>query len=1082
MGRKQPGRLPDRAAADPAASFDNRRAGWSVAVEARTVDTGRKGSGPRGADDRDGRRSSPVVALILGLVAVLAALALPFAPVSVNQPQVSWPTDPAAPVSTMLMLSAYRPLALDASVSCRAARAAAAGPDATVLATTRPDSPAGVASGLLVSAGDDVLSVTSRGAVLAREPIGSAPCLFRLFGEGDSVVVSRDGRELGRGPMPDVDALVTSAKAIPGSTATDLSVRLTVDDRFSSTPAPAKVALLAVLVVAVCGSIAVLALDGRRRWRRRPAARVRRPGAVRATVVCADAAVVVALGVWLFLAPLTNDDGYYAAMAANSDAAGYVGNYYQLSNQGFTPFTWVYQALAGWQQLAGPAPVVQRIPALLCGLLTWACVRRLAATAGRWPSVTRASPGPGAPVLVLAVAFLAWWMPFDMGLRPETAVALAVVASLLCLVRAAARESLLLVGAAVGIGSVGLVAAPSGLVVLAPLIAGAPLVWPLLRGADARSAGAADGDGGRLGTAGRILCTLAPGAAGAVAACGDGSWGDFVRAQQLLTDAQAPEGFYTEYRRWLSLFESGSSTYAHRAAVLVTVLALVGLLVLWVASRVRGRRLPTGLLLSGTTTALAFVLLSPTPSKPWMHFGTIAGVGGLFLGLLLVHGPAEVRELAAGRRVPRVAVAGAVAAVVATLAVAGHGLTTWWLNSWSPRLPHAGTPPQISIFRFDQPVWWLLAIVVVATVGGALAPRRFAGWRPYSTLVALAAIVTVFLAGTVTYMVGTFGLEAARTLTTWSFPAQNVRDPLARECGAGSQVGATDPVGSPLEPATGVPGPPAGSGFTVDPARPRPPAPGATVWGSRAVDPDASNVPVDAGDAGAEPATGTVTTPWFTLPPTGPDRAVTASVSGLTGAGNALTAEYGRAYPGGVDTLGTRNADAGPDGGSPAWRPIVVASGAAPPPAGADVVRLVAVDGRSDAEGWIAFTVPRVSRFVALAGLVPTGTATALSWNAALLFPCTRQPRIGDGITEPPGWAVGYTDGPLQILREVGWQASRGDAFGQTARQAGITQLTARLKDAPGIRRVQVYRLEQPFAPAAYELTPGRRTVPGWTP
>lgn len=1013
--------------------------GGAVAVDVQTSGDA-AGGGPGGAGGPaggpvpvvPGLRWLAVAGLVAGLVAVVAALVLPFAPVSVDRPEVAWPADPAAPQPTMLNLSAYRPLAMDATVGCGFAQRAAASPDPVVLATVRP-APDALAAGLVVAASARELTVLSRGAVVAREPIGPGPCSFLITGSGDELTVQRDGREVGRGPMPDVDVLRSGVTVAPGATAADLDVRVTVDDGFSTSPAPAKVALLVLLAIAVPLAVAFLAVDDRRRrpWRRRRRDRPR----IGALGLGCDAVVAAALGLWLFLAPLTGDDGYYSAMAANSPFAGYVGNYYQLFNQGFTPFTWIYVALAGWQHVAGVAPVVLRVPALVCGLLIWVCVRRLAgrAPAGRWT------------VPVLAVAFLAWWMPFDMGLRPETVVALAAVLSLLCLVRAAEKGSLLLVAAAVGVSSVGLMAAPSGLVALAPLVAGAPSVWRLFAGPD------------RVAVAARVACVFAPGALGAVAACGDGSWRDFVRAQQLLADADVGETFYTEYARYVSLFESGSSTYAHRAAVLLTVLALVAFLVLWVASRVAGRRLPPVLTTSAATVAAAFVLLSPTPSKPWMHFGAIAGIGALFLGLLLVHGPATVRELAGGRRLPLPAVVAATGAVVLTAALAGAGENTWWLGSWSPRLPHADTPPQVWIFRFDQPVWWLLAVLAVA---GLLVLRR----RPRPVVpAALATVVVLFLGGGVVYMTGTFGLEAVRTAGSWSVAADNLRDPGARGCGAGSQVEAAAPGGSALAAASG----PAPGALVRDPAGG--PEPGDVAW---------TNVPPGA----ALPVTGTGATPWAVLPPPGPDLVVSAFVSGRADDGNEVAVEYGRRTPGGVVPVDRRPVDPATRRPADAWYGVDLASRDTPPPGGADAVRLVATGGRADASGRLAVTEPRVSRFVPVRDLVPDGAPTALSWDSALLFPCLRQPRIAGGIAEPPAWAVGYTSAPLGILDQVGWQIDRGDAFARTARQARITQLVTRFRDLPEVHRVQVYRFAQPYPSGGLRVTPGRETVSGLRP
>src|SRR5689334_25390701 len=71
------------------------------APEGVTDDTG--GTRPLAGPYR-GRRLYALLAGLTGLVAVVCALALPFAPLSVNAPTVSWPRDPARPEPTLLNL------------------------------------------------------------------------------------------------------------------------------------------------------------------------------------------------------------------------------------------------------------------------------------------------------------------------------------------------------------------------------------------------------------------------------------------------------------------------------------------------------------------------------------------------------------------------------------------------------------------------------------------------------------------------------------------------------------------------------------------------------------------------------------------------------------------------------------------------------------------------------------------------------------------------------------------------------------------------------------------------------------------
>lgn len=1048
-----------------------------MAAEANVIERGAE-PGPSGRP-RARLPSLTLLSVVLGLLSIAAAVALPLAPVLVNRPVISWPVDPSAARPTMAMLTAYRPLSVDATFSCRTVVAASGRSPSTVLATTRPDSPTGMQVGLAISVENGELVAVSRGVVVARDTLGPAPCRYTLSGRGDEIVLSRDGRELGRGPMPDVDVLTTSVRELPGATSSDLSVRLVVDDGFATSPTTLKIALLVLLAVCGTGSVVLLAVMDRRRSP--PAAGPRRPrwppwprGRWGLLALLIDGGVFVAMAAWTFIGPMTPDDGYYSAMATNAPFEGYVGNYYQLFNQGFTPFTWIYQALAWWQELVGTSPVLVRIPAVICGLLTWLCVRRLVVAVGRDADTGLAarSSARGALTSVAAgVAFLAWWMPFDLGVRPEPVTALATAAALLGVVLAAERSSLLLAGLAVGAASLGATTAPTGMVSLAPLLAGIPRLWPTLRGS-----------GGRMSTVGRIACVLAPGGLGAAAAFGDGSWRDFMRAQHLLSGAQVPEGWQTEYKRWISLFES---PFAARAAVLVTVVALLMFLILWAAGAARARPLPGRLVVTGTTMGLALLLLSPSPSKPWMHFGALAGVGAALLGLVAVEAPRAWRALTARPARAPLLVLGLV--VVLVLGVAGSGVNSWWFTSLDD-LPHADLPPQVWIFRFGQPLWWALGAVVLAVLFWLLARHRAPGWRAWSPVLALSVTVVVFLAANVAYMLGVFGLDAARSGESWSLAAQNLQDPTSQNCSVASWIDVADPQGPPLAVDPRAPAPPStGTGFAVNggwfeaSAPPVPPAPGAVTWGSL--------VPAPRPGEPRETSTGTLTTPWWTLPAPAPDRTVTALVSGRTGGGNTLRAEYARLGPGGPAVLGSRvlgEADEpGQDVSSAAWRSVDLGGG----PPGADLVRLQAVDGRTDNGGWLAFTSPRVSTFVPVDRLLDSGAPTALWWPTALLFPCVRQPQIDDGITEPSAWAVGFGDFPLSMLLDGTWQTGRGGVFGQTLRQASILQLTARFRSGPVSPdgRVQVYRFFEPYASSAFTLRTSSETVSGvssrpWTP
>ena len=475
-------------------------------------------------------------AALAGAVGVICGLALPFAPVVVSTPTLAWPRDQARVESTLLPLTAHRPLGLDVRFGCDTVRRAAALRDTgdgrgsgTMLATALPGS-GQAAAALVVTGVADRVQVRVRGVVVVDEPVPAGACTYRLVGTDAGlpldvrgpptplggidpavpiervpsdpgavagpasarVVAERDGVEVGRWEgerLPDVDVLLSSLTSVDTGAAGGLAVSLRVDDESTTSPAPAKTVLTVILGLALLATVVLLVVAdrGERRAvtafprravtafprlavtavpRRAVTAVPRRAGARRpglgwprrpGPAALVDLAVVAVLALWTFVAPATDDDGYFSLQSRNAALTGTVGDYVQFQNRSFTPFTWPYQALAEWQQWMGTAPVLLRIPAAVCGLLTWVAVRALIRpVAGRpgldRPSVDRASVDRASVGRVsvgraaAAVAFLAWWLPYDMGVRPEPVVALCATAAAALLLLAAARRRLAVAG------------------------------------------------------------------------------------------------------------------------------------------------------------------------------------------------------------------------------------------------------------------------------------------------------------------------------------------------------------------------------------------------------------------------------------------------------------------------------------------------------------------------------------------------------------------------------------------------------------------------------------------------------------
>jgi arabinosyltransferase C len=235
-------------------------------------------------------------------------------------------------------------------------------------------------------------------------------------------------------------------------------------------------------------------------------------------------------------------------------------------------------------------------------------------------------------------------------------------------------------------------------------------------------------------------------------------------------------------------------------------------------------------------------------------------------------------------------------------------------------------------------------------------------------------------------------------------------------------------------------------------------------------------------ERGPERNDGRMSTSWYSLPQGIADgAAVTVLAAGTLDNGNALTAVYGHrtdADPLGVsvieenqDTEAEEQQVLTDEVHNTSWRTYTLH-----PPAGADVVRLDAVDGTGGLHGWLAFSAPALAQPVVLSDYLPAAAPVALAWPLAFAYPCQRQPTIVDGITEAPQYAVLWGKTPLSGLEDGTWLPFRGGAFAQVPRTQSVQQLAV----VPGVDpNIQVYAFSTDLAPAAYTVSETRRTVSG---
>lgn len=697
---------------------------------------------PATAPSRPGRGAAALVlalALLTGLLGVAAVLA----PVVADDPVVTWPRAGQPPTSTVLPLSPYRPLALTAQVPCTTLAALDARGGGEALRTLPADVDPTLGSGLVVAVAGGVVRVDTGPPPgvdprpvppLVSEPLPAGDCRYTVTADASGIVVSRDaardsrpgaapgpapqarsgagpapearsGPEAGPapdarsgavpGPAPESTVLAARPDLLPpqvamletGADAADaagLRVELRPDARYQSVPTGLKVALLLAHGLALIALLvaAARAWPGRRRRLPRPRWHP------------ADVVVVAVSVAWVVLGPLNIDDSWYALMARDATASGYVGNAIYQFNVTENPFVLSQYALQAWGALGGWGLAWLRLVPLTYGLVTYAALRwLLAVTLGR----VALRPVVG---WALAGAHLLWFLGYGITLRPEPLIVAGTAVVWLLVELARRRESVPLLAGAVVVGTLTLTTSPTALVALAPLV----LALPWLR---------------RWWRAARPLARVAAVALAAAGASvvvpvgfGDASLGDVLESIAVHRWYYRQHPWHdelTHYANLLAYDDRGS--WGRRLPVLLTVTVLVTSLV--GLGRATGRGGPTGRLLatSALVTALGLASMTLTPTKWVNHFGAVAAPATVLLALALVRSPLP-------RRAGRAAVVLAALLAVGGAAVSYAGPNLWRpVGDWGqPFGVHSAiatpfdisrTAPGVGPFTLSMPLLWL---------------------------------------------------------------------------------------------------------------------------------------------------------------------------------------------------------------------------------------------------------------------------------------------------------------------------------------------------------------------------------------
>ncbi|MFC6128862.1 arabinosyltransferase domain-containing protein [Mycolicibacterium llatzerense] len=1006
-------------------------------------------------------RTTRWVAILAGLVGVVASVLIPVLPVVQTTATLNWPQAGQLGNVTAPLVS-LTPISLTASVPCSLIRDMPAS-GGLVLGTAPAAGKQAMLNGLFITATAQRVDVVARNIVILTVPRSrlSAPQCQQLqlssstagtFASISGLTAPDTGTQLRSGfadpnLRPQIVGVFTD---LTGPAPSVLTFSATIDTRFTSSPSPLKAAAMAAGVTGTI--VALLAL-----WRldRLDGRRARRLIPTRWRAFTAVDVTVIAVSVFWYVAGAgSSDDGYQFGMSNTASHAGYMANYFRWFGSPEDPFGWYYDLIAAMTHISH-ASLWLRLPDLICALVCWLLLSREVL-----PRLGPAEATSPAAAWAAALVFIAAWMPFNNGLRPEGQIATGALITYVLVERAIITRRLTPVGLAIVVAAFTLGIQPTGIIAAAVLLAGGrPIVRIIV--ARARTVGFAP-----------VLLPLA--AAGFVVLTvvfADQTLAAVGEATAVRTAIGPAQPWYTENLRYFYLIlPTTDAALSRRFGILMTMACVFpSMLLLLRRKRIPGVATGPVWRLIGVIFATLF-LLTFAPTKWIHHFGLFAAVGAAMAAVATVLlGPTVLRSLR-----NRMAFLSVVLFVLALCFASTNGF--WYVSSY-------GVP-----FNDSSPHWGPVTVSAVLFALCLLA-AGYAGWlhlappaRHESRLTQLltGAPVPIAAGAMVLVCVGSMLTGAIKEYPSYSNGWANLRE-LAGGCGLADDVlvepdanagfltpeagrygplgplGGADPIG--FDP-NGVPEhtlaesiwqdhPKSGTDYDWD-APTALDALGAN--GSSVVLPyglDPARVPIAGSFTDGAQRVSRLTSAWYRLPAADAAHPLVVITAAGTITGNSVLSghtaaqtvalEYGTRGPDGTPTAQGRLTpyDIGPQ---PAWRNLRFPRTQIP--SDAQYVRVIAEDDSLDVGDWVAVTPPRLPELRSLQEHLGSTQPILLDWAVGLVFPCQQPMLHANGVTQVPTYRIS-PDYPAKIEMPDTWQS------GENGGPLGITDLLLRAHVIP---------------------------------
>jgi arabinosyltransferase C len=1011
-----------------------------------------------------------LIAVALGLLSALCALAFPFLPVVQDTAEVVWPTG-SDTRSVNAPLTGYWAQDLRAEVPCAAIRSVDArttGPG-LLFATVpdgRTDPKAGKGVGLQLKVDNGVLLASSQGQQIAQQPLPAEKCDVELDVDATQMTLAVAGTPVFHADgdvRPRVVGIYSSINSSKDPIA-GLHVSVVPDTRYQTSPTALKIGVGVLAVLSLIGCMIAV-------WRRDSGAARRAPrwapvGWWRLTL--RDATVITALGAWVFIGPVTSDDGYILTMARVTEQTGFLTNYHRWFGVAEAPFGWFYHVFELMAHVSVVPPWI-RLPSFLLGVLSWLLIsREVMPRLGTQIRTSRPASWAAATV------FLIWWMPYNNGVRPEPVAALGSLLAICAVERTLVTRRLLPLCLGLTAAGFTLAATPTGLIAVAPYLVAARPLFKLIR---------------QRANENGWLPVLAPVAAAGllvlVVVFADQTFATVQEATRIRTQVGPNLSWFQELARYQLLFaDLPDGSAPRRFPVLLVVLCTATCLVMLLRrGRIPGASLGPARRLIGTT-AVFFLLLALTPTKWTHHFGAFAAVGASMAALAALATSSTVLRSKRNR-------AAFLAALLVVAALAATGPNTYWFVSrlgvqWTNVAPSIGGIGLSTILLVAAAIAGVYAFVenVRAHRPGLPAQpqegRLRALRRGSLSLVVVCGLVAggefVTMAWAIHNQAGSYSLGAANVGHLFG-KSCNLSDHVMVERDAATSIlhpqsEQRTVAEKPKEANSPLPNPDQDNGRVQ------------TGFHTRAVDDKdplaepphgftPETVPMWSSYLDQETRAGRLRSDWYALTEKPADGQIVVATAGAARRPTSVSLDYGVNTPEGVKVLRSQFM-LPPGSGTGGWNDTRI--NLRDLPAETNAVRINIVDNDLTEDGWIAASAPRVPTFTTLTDKIGT-KPVYIDWPASFVYPCAQPVTSHDGISQVPEYRI--TAGGL--ADEAEWASStNGGPIGWLEELAEEPEVPSYLIGQPSQSWGQLLQIEPFTEGIAPTVVHGEKTVPGW--